>query len=280
LLERQGQIQEQAEELRSRSQNLKDANDLLIEKQKLIIEQSELMKESNTQLSFLNATKDKFFSIIAHDLRNPFNGVIGFSELLLKGIDKLPHEKIVKYIEFIHAASKTGSSLLDNLLQWSRAQTGRISYEPIKISLVTIAEETIQLLDSDAKRKNISIEQQISHDVVIFADENMVKTIFRNLISNSIKFTNLKGNISLKSEIIGSYVEITISDNGVGIAQENLEKLFRADINLSTRGTDKESGTGLGLLLCKEFVEKHNGKIWVESEVGIGSNFKFTLPLA
>jgi signal transduction histidine kinase len=280
LLERQHQVQEQAEELRARSQNLKEANDLLIEKQKLIIDQSERLKESNTQLSFLNATKDKFFSIIAHDLRNPFNGVIGFSELLLKGIDKLPQDKIIKYIEFIHIASKTGSNLLDNLLQWSRAQTGKISYEPVKMSLITIAEETIQLLDGDANRKSISFQQQIGPDVVIFADENMVKAIFRNLISNAIKFTNPKGNILLKSDSNDPFVEITIADNGIGISQENLKNLFRTDMTLSTRGTAKESGTGLGLLLCKEFVEKHNGKIWVESEVGKGSNFKFTLPLA
>ncbi len=280
LLERQDRIEEQSEELRAHSENLKDINKLLIEKQQLIINQSEQLKATNEELSILNATKDRFFSIIAHDLRNPFNVVSGFSEILLRNFDKLPPEKIRKFHEMIHTSSKSGNNLLENLLQWSRSQTGRISYEPIKLNLLAVAEETIRLLESDAERKHITFQQSIDPHQIVLADENMIKTIFRNLLSNAIKFTGANGKIDLKSKANDQQVEITIADTGVGIPADTISKLFRVDTIVTTKGTSKESGTGLGLLLCKDFVEKQGGKIWVESEVGKGSEFKFTLPLA
>jgi signal transduction histidine kinase/ligand-binding sensor domain-containing protein len=280
LNDNQVKIEEQAEELRIHSDNLKEANDLLLENQKLIQKQSEKLAENNEQLSLLNATKDKFFSIIGHDLRNPFNVTIGSSEMLLKSFDRLPPEKIRKFLELIYNASKNGNTLLDNLLQWSRTQTSRISYLPSKLKLLTVFEQAIALLESDALRKNITLEKMIDPDIIVMADENMTKTIFRNLVSNAIKFTHEKGNVTIKAAIDNQFVEITVSDTGVGIPLENIDKLFRIDTTITTKGTLKESGTGLGLILCKEFVEKHDGKIWVESEEGKGSKFKFTLPLA
>ncbi len=278
LIEHQKRIEEQAEELRSHSENLKDINDLLVDKQQLILKQSEQLKESNQELSLLNATKDRFFSIIAHDLRNPFNVVSGFSEILLRNFDKLSPEKIHRFHEMIHTSSISGNNLLENLLQWSRSQTGRISYEPVKLNLLAVTEETVRLLEGDAERKHITFQQCIDSHQLVFADENMLKTIFRNLISNAIKFTGNDGTITLKSSANQQSVEITVADSGVGIPEDTISKLFRVDTIVSTKGTSKESGTGLGLLLCKDFVEKHNGKIWIESTVGKGSEFKFTLP--
>jgi PAS domain S-box-containing protein len=279
LLEKQKKIEEQSEELRAHSENLKDINDLLVEKQKLILTQSEQLKENNQQLTLLNATKDRFFSIIAHDLRNPFNVIMGFSEILLKKINKLNPEKIQKYHKMIFTSSVNVNSLLENLLQWSRSQTDRIYYEPAMYNLFAITEETIKLLKTDAEQKNITIQQLIDPNIMVHVDENMIKTVFRNLISNAIKFTNENGRITLKLQIDDQIAIVSVADTGVGISAETISKLFRVDTIVTTKGTSKESGTGLGLLLCKDFVEKHNGKIWVESILGKGSEFKFTLPL-
>jgi signal transduction histidine kinase/ligand-binding sensor domain-containing protein len=286
LLERQTRIEEYAEELRSHTENLREANDLLRDKQKLIETQAALLNDSNQQLRFtneqlaiLNSTKDRFFSIIAHDLRNPFNTVSGFANLLQKDYKTLPPEKIERFLNIISVSSTSGNNLLDNLLQWSRSQTGSILYNPTKLNLSLVANDTIKLLEGDAQRKEITIHSHIDQEIMVFADENMLKTIFRNLVSNGIKFTPEKGTITLTSIINDLFVEITIADTGMGIPSEIISKLFRIDVTVTTKGTLSESGTGLGLILCKEFVEKHNGKIWVESEEGNGSEFKFTLPL-
>jgi signal transduction histidine kinase len=264
LLERQTSIEEYAE-------NLKEANELLINKQKLIENQS-------NQLLVLNATKDRFFSIIAHDLRNPFHVISGFAEILLNDNHKFPAEKKEKFLQMIHTSSLNGSNLLENLLQWSRAQTGRITYSPVTLSIVAIVEETITLLEADAERKNIVIKSRIDPTLTVSADENMLKTIFRNLISNAIKFTH-NGSIIIETQIKEKQLEVSITDTGIGIPKDTLDLLFRIDGKVSTKGTANETGTGLGLILCKEFIEKHGGKIWAESEVGTGSKFKFTIPL-
>ncbi len=278
LIEHQARIEQQAEELRSHSENLKDINDLLVEKQQLILKQSEQLKATNEELSLLNVTKDRFFSIIAHDLRNPFNVVSGFSEILLNKFDKLTPEKIHKFHEMIYTSSTNGNSLLENLLQWSRSQTGRIAFEPSRLNLLATAEETIKLLEGDAARKQISLKQSIDPNLVVNADENMIKTIFRNLISNAIKFTPENGTITLKSQIDDQMVIVSIADTGMGIPAKTISKLFRVDTIVTTKGTLKETGTGLGLLLCKDFVERHNGTIWVKSEENKGSCFYFTIP--
>jgi len=284
LLERQTRIEEYAEELRTHTENLREANDLLIDKQKLIEIQADQLKDTNEQLSVLNSTKDRFFSIIAHDLRNPFHTVSGFAEVLIKDYKKLPPEKIEKYLNLIYASSASGNNLLENLLQWSRTQTGRIAYEPTKLNLLAIAEETINMLEGDILRKNITTRQLIGSNITVFADENMLKTIFRNLVSNAIKFSHENGTITLKSAVIDQQVEVTVADTGVGIPQKTLSLLFRIDATVTTKGTANETGTGLGLILCKEFVEKHQGVLSVESETDSsrkdkGSKFKFTLPL-
>jgi signal transduction histidine kinase/ligand-binding sensor domain-containing protein len=278
LLEHQTRIEEQSEELRAHSENLREANDLLLERQKLIQLQAKKLEESNHELSVLNSTKDRFFSIIAHDLRNPFHAVTGFSEILLRDYKKLPVEKTERFLSLIYRSSVNGNELLENLLQWSRAQTGRISFEPVQLLLFDVAENVLSLLEIEAQRKSILVTQAIEPGTIVFADENMLQTILRNLISNAIKFTKENGVITISAYENTSMAEISVADTGVGIPPENVKLLFDVGTNISTRGTASESGTGLGLILCKEFVERNGGKISVESEPGKGSRFNFTLP--
>jgi signal transduction histidine kinase len=226
----------------------------------------------------LNSTKDRLFSIIAHDLRNPFHTVIGFSELLIKNYKKLQPEKLEKYFNLIHSSSKSGNNLLENLLQWSRSQSGTLSFAPEKLNLWSLIDENISLIEADAHRKNITIQSMVDQEIAIYADENMLKTILRNLFSNAIKFTFEGGRVVADAIVRDKHVEVIISDNGVGISENKIDQIFDVDANETTRGTSNESGTGLGLIICKEFVEKHKGTIWVESEISKGSTFKFTIP--
>ena len=279
LLEQKIRIEEHSEELFTQSENLKEANDLLVQNQNLIKSQTNTIQEANTELTKLNSTKDRIFSIIGHDLRNPFNVVSGFSELLLEDYRNLPPETIEIYLNQISNSSKNGNLLLENLLQWSRNQTGSIAFKPVRLNLLLVAEETYNFVEGTAHKKKIDIKLQIDPDIYIEADENMLKTILRNLLSNAIKFTPENGFITLFSTVKSDHIEVCVSDSGVGIPEDKIPLLFQIETNTSTQGTSHETGTGLGLILCKDFVEKHHGKIWVESEVAKGSQFKFTLPL-
>jgi len=237
------------------------------------------LKESKKQLIELNATKDKLFSIIAHDLRNPFNNIIGISELLTENTEDLDTTETKEYINIIKSQAKDTLILLDNLLNWAQSQTGQISFNPGKIILSDVMPKIIKLNTSLSKSKNISLNYCSLEKIEVYADENMLRTIMRNLISNAIKFTKLGGYININAVSRQEHVEISISDNGIGINKEKLTELFNISSNITTYGTANEKGSGLGLVLCKEFVEKHKGKIWVESEDGKGSDFKFILPL-
>ncbi len=236
------------------------------------------LKEAEEELKMLNATKDKFFSIIAHDLKNPFSSVLGASEVLLKKFDKFEKEKILFFIENIKKVAKQGYDLLMNLLEWSRSQTGRLKFEMKKYDLYDLVESNIQLLQTSAGNKNIRIKNEVDPEVKIFADKNTVLTVLRNLISNAIKYTRENGKIYVKSESgKDDYVKIIVEDTGIGISEKIQKKLFRIDENFSKKGTNNETGTGLGLILCKEFVERNSGNIYIESEEGKGSKFIFTL---
>ncbi|WP_265210622.1 PAS domain-containing sensor histidine kinase [Flavobacterium jumunjinense] len=237
------------------------------------------LKESEKQLKELNTTKDKLFSIIAHDLRSPFNSIIGFSELLtLNSADLEPEEK-EKFCSIINVAAKNTLILLDNLLNWAKSQTGQLRFNPEKVLFSAVILEIITLKKSLTKAKNITLDYSLSDEIEVYADVNMLKTVLRNLISNAIKFTELGGNIRVLATLKDQHVEITISDNGIGMNEEKCKELFKIASNTTTIGTANENGSGLGLVLCKEFVEKNRGTIWVESKEGKGSDFKFTLPL-
>lgn len=243
---------------------------------------NEMLSESEERLKELNGSKDKFFSIISHDLRSPFTSITGFSEVIIEDIDSLSKEDIKDFATSIHKTSKNVHNLLENLLQWSRIQTGRIEFNPNMISLNEQANEVIALYQVNAVRKRISLTNNLDKDYFIKADKFMLNTIIRNLVSNSIKFTKQGGEISIHANEIKeeNKIEISIEDTGIGMSEEIQEKLFKIDEHVTTRGTDKEKGTGIGLILCKEFVEKHKGNIWVESEIGVGSKFKFTLQIS
>jgi len=239
---------------------------------------SEAVKKFSEELKELNTTKDKFFSIIAHDLKNPFITILGFSDILLADYSELSDEERKFYIAEMEKSATLSHNLLQNLLQWSRAQTGRIEYNPRKLSLLNIVMEIFQLIENSAKKKGIKLNKSINDDLFVIADEDMLNTVFRNLLTNAIKFSNENSVITINAELKDNFAQIEVSDNGTGMDQETIDNLFRLDTTNTKPGTSGETGTGLGLILCKEFIEKHNGEIWVKSELGKGSKFIFTLP--
>lgn len=257
----------------------KNLEQKVLERTLQIEEQNQLISSKNEELKALNRTKDKLFSIVGHDLGNQFNIIVGFSEFLISAFKKLEPEKIEYHLTNIYNSSMHANELLGNLLTWSRMQTNSIQFNPRVFNVNDQIYECIDLLGGALKRKSIQVKVVANKECMVYADLNMFLTVFRNLVANAIKFTPEKGNISIRLTKTNGFCEITVKDNGVGISPENLEKLFLFDSNHSTLGTNGEKGTGLGLILCKEFVEKHEGKIWVESKVGKGSIFKFTMPL-
>ncbi len=236
------------------------------------------LAEINNLLRLENATKDKFFGIIAHDLKNPFCGLLGASELLINYIDEYDIDNIKKIGILINESAKRGSALLENLLEWSRSQTGNIKFIPQRLNLRELVEENVLNMQPFVIQKKIELKSKIFEDIEVSADKEMLNTVLRNLISNSIKFTRTKGKISVSAEHWEDGVTINVKDTGIGIPKNDIDKLFKIDVQYTNAGTAMEKGTGLGLLLCKEFVEKHGGRIWVESEEGKGSEFKFTIP--
>jgi len=237
------------------------------------------IKKSREKLTELNATKDKLFSIISHDLKSSLGSIVGITDLVLEKFDDYEPDKVRQIIESIHQSSKNTFELLENLLDWARLQTGKLTQQMEKHDLKTIIHNTSELYHEIAKNKNITIQNNVISDITVYCDINMIQTVLRNLISNAIKFTNAEGTVTLNSIERNSQVEIQVSDSGIGIIPENIPYIFSIEKNISTPGTKGEKGTGLGLMLCKELIEKQGGKIWVESEVGKGTTFKFTLPI-
>lgn len=258
----------------------KKAYSLLEYKNYLINNMKDEMQVQRDDLDSLNETKDKIFSIIAHDLKNPFNSIIGFTDLMIENNYKYDEEKRLKFLKIIKESSSKASTLLDNLLLWANSQSGNLKFNPQKINLVQQISDVISLLEIQAINKEIKIENLSDVNLIIDADENMLSTVLRNLISNAIKFTEAKGKIQITSISKPKFVEITVKDSGVGISKSQIENLFCIESKSSNRGTESEQGSGLGLSLCKDFVERHGGKIWVESSLNKGSEFKFTLPIA
>lgn len=233
---------------------------------------------SEQNLKHINTTKDKLFSIIGHDLRSPFISILGFSELLRENFKNYSSEKNEQYIAQICSSAKNTLSLLENLLTWAMSQTGRINFEPKTLSLQSIVNESIKTIESNARIKSISIRANINENDLVYADENMLNIILGNLLTNAIKFTHKDGSVSISSKDETSCITVIIEDNGIGMSSDTLEKLFKLNTNYTSRGTANEKGSGLGLMLCKDFIEKNGGKLWVESKLGEGSKFYFTIP--
>jgi PAS domain S-box-containing protein len=231
------------------------------------------------ELEELNQSKDKFFSIISHDLRSPFNALLGLSEYTTKFFDDLSKEDIKESIENMHSSAKKVYNLIQNLLEWTQIQTGGLEFEKSKIDLCEISKSILELYEETAKSKNINLTTTISNSIFLYVDLHMIETILRNLVSNGIKFTHPGGSVSISAAVKNNLVEVTVEDNGIGITPENKKKLFNIDKQYRVDGTANEKGTGLGLILCKDFVEKSHGTITVESELNKGSKFTFTVPL-
>ncbi|KAB2871115.1 MAG: sensor histidine kinase [Bacteroidales bacterium] len=259
---------------------IKNSNILQAQKNKELELANSKLKDSEKNLRELNATKDKLFSIIAHDLKNPFNALMGFSDLLDRNYNFLSEEERREYIGVISDSTQNLYKLLDNLLQWTRTQTGAITYIPESFSLLPLIKQEVDILTPNSDKKKITISIKIDGELTAFADKNSISTVIRNLVSNAIKFTSNGGWIEISASRKEKMVEISVSDSGIGIKDDDIEKIFLLDSSFTTKGTANETGTGLGLLLCKEFVEKNNGEIWVDSKKGKGSNFYFTIPFA
>jgi len=236
------------------------------------------VEEESKKLAETVAENSRFLSIVAHDLRSPLCTTIGIFDLLKEGIADGGKLEVEELIDIASNSANNTLSLLDELLAWSVSQNSEKSFNPVKINLQELMNDELEGFNTATAQKQITINHSIVPNLYITADLQMTKTIFRNLISNAIKFTYTGGNIQISATEGKKFVEIEIKDNGTGIPEKTLKKLFKTDKSRSLSGTNNEQGTGLGLLFCKEFVGLHGGKIWVESEPGKGSKFKFTLP--
>jgi len=251
----------------------KKAMNLLSEKNKKITEQTQILNK-------LNTTKDKFFSIISHDLKSAIGGFMAQSEFLAEDFKELPPDKMHDLIVKMHNSSQQLYSLLENLLEWSKSQRGNIKVEPEKFNLKKLVDSILPIFNELMDEKNIKGMIKISPTINVFADINMVSTIFRNLITNAIKFSYPESQFAIKAKTINEHVEVEVVDKGVGISEKDKEKLFNIDQSFSTPGTKYEKGSGLGLIICKEFIELNQGKVWVNTQKNKGTSFKFTLKLA
>jgi two-component system, sensor histidine kinase and response regulator len=256
-------------EIRKKNEELQTINDNL----------EKLVEERTRELATANATKDKFFSIIAHDLKNSFNGLLGYSNILLSDFDSFPDDEKITMISAIRQVSESTYKLLQNLLDWARVQTGVIPFTPEEIYLNSFLSDEYNMQRKLAEQKNITMEFKATEDLKVFADINMISTVIRNLLSNAIKYSRNGGHVTLALEKEGEFAVIKVKDDGIGISPENVKKLFKVNEDYKTYGTNNEEGTGLGLILCKEFIAKNNGEIQVESELNAGTETSFKLPI-
>lgn len=236
------------------------------------------LKAIEEQLREINSGKDKFFSIISHDLRSPFGAVLGYTEYLLHDLESFSQSELREMLQIIKSSSDRLYQLLENLLTWSRLQRNDVIFEPTPLNTHYMVEETIHLFTQNARQKNIRLINDVQPDIEIYVDMNVVQTVLRNLMGNALKFTPDGGTVTITARVDHEQVEITVTDTGVGLSEKAQATIFRIDEKYTTEGTAGEKGTGLGLILCRELIEKSQGQIWIDSEVGQGAAFKFTLP--
>jgi signal transduction histidine kinase len=254
---------------------------------------NELMR-SNNDLKDSNKSKDKFFSIFAHDLKNPFQGLLGFIDLLYEDLDELSNEQVKEYLSNVRNASYHTYALLENLLEWSRIQSGKMPFTPTVFDIHNEINSVITVLENNATQKDIKLINEVDSGIMVEADRNMIHSVIQNIVTNSIKFSNANGRVVIRGRVPLTYakakssnepgdrqwLEVSISDNGIGIPEEILPRLFKLNGQYSSAGTANEPGTGLGLVLCHEMIEKNGGRIWAESISGQGTTFIFTIPLS
>ncbi len=277
LVRRQKTIEEQSEQLNETNTLLEERQQHIEEQAEELRSQAEKLNAANEDLKKLNATKDKLFSIVAHDLKNPFSTVLGFTDLLIQRWGKMEPSKIKNLIEITHSSSKKIYSLLENLLQWSRSQMRNIKISPEYLNVHNLVKENFDLLQNTMEQKGNRKEINVSEDLECFADKQTTNTVIRNILTNAIKFTE-NGTITVSAEMLSDFVQVSIKDTGVGIEEDKINTLFEVEKSKSTAGTKGEEGTGLGLIICKEFVEENGGKIYAQSELNVGTTIIFTLP--
>lgn len=265
--------------LEQKNREIIEKNEILLNNSKEMIRQRDEIQFQRDEYQKLNATKDKFFSILAHDLKNPFSGLIGLTDILISDNKSFSEEELKEVYADLNQTSRVTYSLLENLLLWARSQTKSLHIEPEIINAGNLNSEIIALYEKQAKAKNIEITCDTEPQLEYFADLNMIHTVMRNLVSNALKFTNAGGIISIKGRKEGKYAVISVKDTGIGLDEESADKIFRIDVNTSLIGNHHDKGSGLGLILCKEFVELNGGEISVKSTPGKGSIFTFTVPV-
>jgi signal transduction histidine kinase len=263
--------------LEEKNNRISEQRDKIEQQRNKVEQQNRQLSESEKQLKISNATKDKFFSIIAHDLKNPFQALYSLTQHINKNIERYNKKDLEEKLNVIHHSADQLLKLLENLLHWSRSQRGKMNFNKREIILSDLVNQNIELLKMNAEKKRIDLAFEVDENLIVKADYDSINTVLRNLISNAIKYTE-NGSVRVFTETMNNNkVKVAVSDTGVGMTREEKEKLFKVDQNFSTKGTQNEEGTGLGLILCKEFVNKHNEEIWVESKKGEGSTFCFTL---
>ena len=278
IAEDQTDMNKHEEEIKEYIEELHETKDLMEQNAYELVELNLKLEESEEELKKLNASKDKFFSIISHDLKTPVSAMMSYSEILNDEYDSLGKDEILDFIGSLKEVSANLFELLEGLLNWSRVQTGRMEYSPEVINLSDIIYNLNRMYKQSAQNKNIKLTTSIDGTGMVYADDNMINTVLRNLISNAIKFTNENGEVKVMLNDKDNHVLVSVVDDGIGIKDDDLHKLFRIDVHHTTTGTANEAGTGLGLILCKELVEKNGGIINVKSDVGTGTTFYFTLP--
>ncbi|MDP4225005.1 MAG: two-component regulator propeller domain-containing protein [Bacteroidota bacterium] len=277
--ERAMEIIEKNQMLVRKTEELNSINALLEEHQQLIEKQTEELKVQRDELKKLNSSKDKLFSILAHDLRSPFNSILGFCRLLIDNLDNYSHEEIRKYLQIINDTSKHTFELLENLLQWSRSQRGTIKFNPVEFEIGLLVFGCLKILDEQALKKQITIKVHLTgKEKPVKVDPNMFNVIIRNLVSNSIKFSYPGSTIDLTLDYQGNELRVSVADQGIGMSDELISKIFHTDVPVSRKGTSGEVGSGLGISLCTDFISRHGGKYWVVSQEGKGTIFNFTIP--
>lgn len=288
LAKRNAELKHTNEKLQQEMAERQKLEAIRLEQERLRLK-NEFLEEQSRQLEKINSEKDKFFSIVAHDLKGPFQPLLGYSELLLLAPEMLTPSKIQQIGQQINHTAKNIYDLLENLLHWSGMQMGRMQYQPIVIDLPKLIDENIRLLSENALKKQITLRNDVSAELLVYADQNMLNTVMRNLISNSLKFTPLGGDVMIRASNKGyfaqneennSYIRLSVTDNGVGMSSEHAQAVFQLHSHITTLGTASEQGTGLGLIICKEMVEKNKGQIWIDSHLGVGTTVHFTVPLS
>ena len=281
-----GAIERKAEALRYRDEreglirqllDLRDEQERIDEQSAQLVEMAEDLQISKETLERLNSEKNRLFSIVAHDLRSPFNSILGYAELLAATADKLSPDQVKHYAEAAHLAASNVFKLMQTLLEWARLQMDHVDFEPRHASMSDLTEDTMKVYENIAYRKGITLDFDVE-DAEAFCDPGMIETVIRNLVNNAVKFTKTGGTVRLTAEQVNGAITVSVRDDGVGMTPDQVAKCFSISGNVKTTGTSGETGTGLGLLMCKDLVEKNGGRIHVESKIGEGTTFTFTVP--